>query len=545
MRSTAEHWIELAERVWHYRRDQLTEPETQRLLAHTRELREAVRVKQDAAKLKLLIERLEENALADLIYAYGEERLSRRIARRISRVKPIVALKAGRSSAGARAAASHTGALASSDRFVDALFHQCGVIRTDTITELFDVASILSRQPLPSGGRVAILTNAGGPGILAADACQSHGLVVSDLAGETRDALRRSLPESASVSNPVDMLASASAGQYEHALRTVLGDPNVDSVIVIFIPPLMTNADDVARAVSRAVHAAPGKAVVGVFMSQDHAAGSLTSIPRFAFPEPAALALARVTQYAGWRRSPPGVVPALPDLQPSLARLVVDGVLERGAGWLNAVEATSLLSSIGITVPRATMAQTADEAADIADQVGLPVAVKAVGAGLLHKTEHKAVRLNLHTCADVRRAAASLLATLGDKAEGLLVQSMVTGGAEMMIGAINDPTFGHVIACGTGGVLIDLLADSACRLYPVTDQDARDMVESLKGVRLLRGFRGSAPDDEEAFRDAILRVSALVGICPEIQELDINPLSVLPGGVSALDVRVRVAANAH
>ena len=496
-----------------------------------------------------LLQYWEDDPLTSVVLLYlesfGNPAKFSRIARRISRVKPIVALKAGRSSAGARAAASHTGALASSDRFVDALFHQCGVIRTDTITELFDVASILSRQPLPSGGRVAILTNAGGPGILAADACQSHGLVVSDLAGETRDALRRSLPESASVSNPVDMLASASAGQYEHALRTVLGDPNVDSVIVIFIPPLMTNADDVARAVSRAVHAAPGKAVVGVFMSQDHAAGSLTSIPRFAFPEPAALALARVTQYAGWRRSPPGVVPALPDLQPSLARLVVDGVLERGGGWLNAVEATSLLSSIGITVPRATMAQTADEAADIADQVGLPVAVKAVGAGLLHKTEHKAVRLNLHTCADVRRAAASLLATLGDKAEGLLVQSMVTGGAEMMIGAINDPTFGHVIACGTGGVLIDLLADSACRLYPVTDQDARDMVESLKGVRLLRGFRGSAPDDEEAFRDAILRVSALVGICPEIQELDINPLSVLPGGVSALDVRVRVAANAH
>ena len=496
-----------------------------------------------------LLQYWEDDPLTSVILLYlesfGHPATFSRNARRISRRKPIVALKAGRSSAGARAAASHTGALASSDTFVDALFHQCGVIRTDTITELFDVASILSRQPLPSGARVAILTNAGGPGILAADACQSHGLVVSDLAGETRDALRRALPESASVSNPVDMLASASAQQYEYALRTVLDDPNVDSAIVIFIPPLMTNADDVARAVTRAAEARPGKTIVGVFMSHDHAAASLASIPRFAFPEPAAMALARVTQYASWRQAAPGVVPALPDLQPSLARLVVDGVLERGGGWLNAVEATSLLSSIGITVPRATMAQTADEAADIADQVGLPVAVKAVGAELLHKTEHKAVRLNLHTRADVRRAATSLIATLGYKVEGLLVQSMVTGGAEMMIGAINDPTFGHVIACGTGGVLIDLLADSACRLYQVTDQDAREMVESLKGVRLLRGFRGSAPDDEDAFRDAILRVSALVGICPEIQELDINPLSVLPGGVSALDVRVRVAANAH
>lgn len=477
--------------------------------------------------------------------SFGNPAKFSRIARRISRDKPIVALKAGRSSVGARAAASHTGALASSDTFVDALFHQCGVIRTDTVTELFDVASILSRQPLPAGHRVAILTNAGGPGILAADACQSHGLIVSDLSATTREALGQLLPAEASVANPVDMLASASAEHYERALRLLLDDDHVDSVLVIFIPPLMTSADDVAHAVTRASAKVPGKPVIGVFMSSDHAAEALTSIPRFAFPEPAAIAMARVAQYADWRARRPGVVAPLPDIQPALARLVVDGALERGGGWLSAVEATALLSSIGITVPRATLATSADEAADIAEQLGMPVAVKAVGAELLHKTEHKAVRLNLQTRGDVRRAAIALLTALGDKVEGLLVQSMVSGGAEMMVGAINDPTFGHVIACGSGGVLIDLLADSACRLYPVTDQDAIEMVESLKGVRLLRGFRGNAPDDEGAFRDAILRVSALVGMCPEIQELDINPLAVLPGGVSALDVRVRVAANAH
>lgn len=254
--------------------------------------------------------------------------------------------------------------------------------------------------------------------------------------------------------------------------------------------------------------------------------------------------LARVTAYGEWKLAPLGSVPSLPDIEPSLARLVIERALERGGGWLTAIEANALLSAVGISVPRSEVAATVDEAVRAASRLGLPVAVKGMGPELLHKTEHHAVRLNLRAASDVRTAAEELTRTLGDKLEGLLVQRMVTGGAEMLIGAINDRTFGHVVVCGSGGVLVDLLADSACRLYPVTNQDATEMVECLKGVRLLRGFRGHAPVDEEAFREAVLRVSALVGICPEIQELDLNPLMVLPGGVSAVDVRVRVAANA-
>ena len=485
------------------------------------------------------------NTSVILLYleSFGNPAKFSRLARRISRSKPIVALKSGRSAVGARAAASHTGALASSDAFVDALFHQSGVIRTDTVTELFDVASILSRQPLPAGRRIAIVTNAGGPGILAADACQSHGLEVVELTATTKDALRQLLPVAAAVNNPVDMLASAPPAHYEAALNLVLADPNVDSVLVIFIPPLVTDADEVAAAIARAADRGPQKPIAGVFMRSEDAPAALSRIPCFAFPEPAAIAMSRLAAYGEWRRQPVGAVPALPDVQPALARLVVERVLERGGGWLTAVEANALLAAVGIGVPRSNMAPSVDDALEIAARLGYPVAIKAVGPSLLHKTEHNAVRLNLANRNEVLAAGAALTIALGDRMDGLLVQRMVTGGAEMMLGAINDPTFGHVIVCGSGGVMIELLADSACRLFPVTNQDAAEMVSSLKGVRLLRGFRGNAPADEPAFQEAVLRISTLVGICPEIQELDVNPLSVLTEGVSALDVRVRVSGT--
>jgi acetyl coenzyme A synthetase (ADP forming)-like protein len=487
------------------------------------------------------------NTSVILLYleSFGNPAKFSRLARRISRSKPIVALKSGRSAVGARAAASHTGALASSDAFVDALFHQSGVIRTDTVTELFDVASILSRQPLPAGRRIAIVTNAGGPGILAADACQSHGLDVVNLTAATRTALRQVLPAAAAVNNPVDMLASAPAAHYEAVLNLVLADANVDSVLVIFIPPLVTDADDVAAAIARAAGRSTGKPVAGIFMRSEDAPAALSAIPCFAFPEPAAIAMSRVASYGEWRRQPVGVVPSLPDVQPALARLIMERAIERGGGWLTPVEAGALLAAVGIGGPRSNMAASADDAADVADRLGYPVAIKAVGPSLLHKTEHQAIRLNLADRSQARVAAAALCIALGDTMDGMLVQRMVPDGVEMMLGVINDPTFGHVIVCGSGGVMIELLADSACRLFPVTNQDAAEMVGSLKGVRLMRGFRGRPPADEAAFREAVLRISALVGICPEIQELDVNPLSVLSEGVSALDVRVRVSANAH
>jgi acetyl coenzyme A synthetase (ADP forming)-like protein len=476
--------------------------------------------------------------------SFGNPAKFSRIARRISRNKPIVALKSGRSTVGARAAASHTGALATSDAFVDALFQQSGVIRTDTVSELFDVASLLSRQPVPRGRNVAILTNAGGPGILAADACQGNGLNVVALAEDTQRALRAFLPTAASVGNPVDMLAAAPPAHYAEALRVLMRDPAVNAVIVIFIPPLVTRAEDVAAAIAGVVRQGPHKTVAGVFMRSGAAPETLAKIPCFAFPEPAAIALSRVAAYGQWRRGVPGTVPQLTDVDRSMARAVMTTAIERGGGWLTPIEANALIASVGITTPRSHLAATVDDAVEYAVRLGFPVAVKAVGRELLHKTEHKAVRLNLQSRQEVRLAATELTRALGDKMEGLLVQQQISGGAEMMLGAINDKAFGHVIVCGTGGLLIELLADSQCRLYPVTDQDADEMVAGLKGIRLLQGFRGAAVADVAAFREAILRLSALVGICPEIQELDVNPLAVLPTGVSALDVRVRVSSAA-
>jgi acyl-CoA synthetase (NDP forming) len=475
--------------------------------------------------------------------SFGNPAKFSRIARRISRTKPIVALKSGRSAVGARAAASHTGAIAASDAFVDALFHQSGVIRTDTVTELFDVASLLSRQPVPRGRHVAILTNAGGPGILAADACQAHGLTVVALSDESKAALRAFLPAAASVNNPIDMLAAAPPQHYGEAMRIVMRDPNVNSVIVIFIPPLVTSADEVAQAISDAIARGPHKPVVGVFMRSAATPEALAAIPCFAFPEPAAIALARVSAYGEWRRTPPGTVPTLDGMSPRLARAVIDAAVQRGGGWLNAVEASALLAAVGIDTPETHVANSVDEAVNLAAKIGLPIALKAVGRELLHKTEHKAIRLNLRSLDEVREAAADLTRALSGKMDGLLVQRMITGGAEMMLGAIDDPAFGHVIVCGSGGVLIELLNDSQCRLYPVTGHDAIEMVEGLRGMRLLRGFRGNAPADIGAFQEAVLRISALVGMCPEIEELDVNPFVVLPEGASALDVRVRVSAD--
>ena len=474
------------------------------------------------------------------VESFGNPAKFSRIARRISRSKPIVALKSGRSTSGARAAASHTGAIASADAFVDALFHQSGVIRTDTVTELFDVATLLARQPIPRGRRVAILTNAGGPGILAADACQAHGLTVTELSEGSRHRLRAFLPAAASVNNPVDMLASAPAEHYQKALETLLADDAVDSVMVIFIPPVVTDADRVAEAIANAAATRRDKPVCGIFMRSAAAPTALASVPCYAFPEPAAIALSRVAAFGEWRRTPPGLVPAFNDMQPRRARAIVDKALRRGGGWLTAMEAIDLVASAGISSPRARMATSIDAAVEAAEALGYPVALKAIGETLLHKSEHHAIRLGLHDRMSVRTAACELTKALGMEIEGLLVQRMVTGGVEMMVGVLNDPTFGHVVVCGTGGILVDLLADSACRLCPVSDRDAMEMVDALKGARLLRGFRGAVIADEAALRETILRISALVDRCPEIQELDLNPVSVLATGAVALDVRVRV-----
>jgi acetyl coenzyme A synthetase (ADP forming)-like protein len=472
--------------------------------------------------------------------SFGNPKKFSEIARRVGRSKPIVAVKAGRSNAGARAAASHTGALATSDAVVDALFRQAGIIRTGRLEEMFDVATLLSHQPIPRGRRVAILTNAGGPGILAADACEAHGLELPALGEATRAELRSFLPAAASVGNPVDMLASAPPEHYRRALATLLRDESIDSVVVIFIPPLVTEPDAVAAAVAESAQGAHGKPVLGVFMRADGAPAALRPIPCYSFPESAALALARATTYGQWRARPVIPAPALARFNHDQIRAVVERVLARGGGWTTADEAGALLIAAGIPSASARVATTCEDAVAAATAVGYPVALKALGPTLLHKTERRAVCLNIANAAALGAAYDDFSSRFGVEMTSVLVQAMVAPGVEMIVGALQDPRFGPLIACGTGGVLVDLLGDSSFRLHPLSGSDAADMIDELKGARLLRGYRGAPPADEAALRDVLLRISELVTVAPEIQELDLNPVIVSTAGCSVADARIRI-----
>ena len=471
--------------------------------------------------------------------SFGNPRTFGRLARRVAREKPIVAVKAGRSRVGARAASSHTGALATDDAVVDGLFRQAGIIRTRTVAELFDVASLLSRQPLPKGRRVAILTNAGGPGILAADACAADGLDLPSLTDATIAKLRATLPAAASVANPVDMLAAAPAEHYRIAIEALLADERVDSLLVIYTPPFVTEPADIASAIAGAVARSP-KPVLTVFMTAGDMPQCLAKVPCFPFPEPAVTALARVVEYARWKAQPLSEVQEVAGLDRERARLNIDAALARGGGWLAPTEVHALMEAVQIPIARAAFVTSADEAVLGARAIGFPVALKASGPSIIHKSDVGGVRLALESETDVRSAYADLAKRLGARLAGAVVQEMVPAGVEMMIGALEDATFGPVIAFGSGGTLLELLSDVTFRLAPLAEEDAVEMLGDVKGSALLRGFRRAPPADEAALRAVLLRVSALLELCPEIQELDINPITVLASGAKAVDVRVRV-----
>jgi acetyl coenzyme A synthetase (ADP forming)-like protein len=475
--------------------------------------------------------------------SFGNPRKFGEIARRVGRKKPIVAVKAGRSASGARAASSHTGALAQSDAIVRDLFKQAGVIRTDTLEELFDIASLLANQPLPIGRRVAIMTNAGGPGILAADACEAAGLTLSPLSDATTAALRAFLPSAASVGNPIDMIASATPDQYARTLKLLLADPNVDSVIIIYIPVLPTDAEVVARNIREVASEPHGdKTLVATFMSSGGAPAVLAPVPAFAFPERAVNALARATSYAEWRRRPIGSMTKLDDVDADQLRVVIERKLAAGGGWLDPLDTIALLHAARIPSALAEQVTSVFDAVQAAMRMGFPVVVKALGPTLLHKSDAGAVKLNLQDEREVRESYLELQSRLGDAMTGALVQQMIPGGVEVMLGATQDPTFGHVVVFGAGGTLVEVLSDVAFRIHPLTDLDAEDMVSEVRTAKLLRGVRGAKPADVAALHDILMRLSALIEICPEIRELDINPLKVLEQGAIVVDARVRIEA---
>ena len=475
------------------------------------------------------------------VESFGNPRRFGEIARRVGRSKPIIAVKAGRSRSGARAASSHTGALAASDDVVDALFHDAGVIRTSTVEEMFHTAALLAHQPLPAGPRVAILTNAGGPGILAADACEAHGLSLGALSPGTVTALRNFLPAAASVGNPVDMIASATAEQYRQAIPLLLADPGIDSLLTIFIPPILESAHEVAHAIADTARGS-GKPVLATFYGAAGVPDIIAPVPCYAFPEGAARALAHAVSYARWRSQPASAVPTLTNFNPDAARTIVGRSPTNHDGWLEPLAVAALMEACGIPAAPTRVVVDAQGAVAAARHVGFPVVLKGAGPSLLHKTEANAVIVGIADEDGVHRAYHAL----GRRPDvtHVLVQPMVQHGVEMFVGATLHESFGHVVLCGSGGTLVELLRDTACRLTPLTSRAAQEMVNETRAAALLRGFRGAKPADEAAFIDVLVRTSALVVACPEIVELDFNPVIVTPSGAIVVDARIRVSRPA-
>ncbi|MDJ0923910.1 MAG: GNAT family N-acetyltransferase [Acidimicrobiia bacterium] len=479
--------------------------------------------------------------------SFGNPRRFARAARRIAKQKPIVAVKSGRTAAGARAASSHTGSLASLDVAVDTLFRQAGVIRTDTLTELFDVTALLANQPLPQGRRIGIVTNAGGPGILAVDALEANGLQVVEFSDELKDELRGFLAADAAVGNPVDMIASAGPEEYAACIEVLLTSNEIDAVITIFIPAAPEGAEEMAVAIRDAAFRHHGeKTFLTVYMSSEGAAQLFSSgdkrIPTYPFPEPAALALTRAVEYVEWREKKEGSPVEFRDLDRTRARTIVDTALDRdAAGWLDPDEVEAVLDAYGLAMPKSAVAASEDEAVAQAAALGGPVVLKVIAESALHKSDVGGVVLNVQGEMAVRDAYAAVTSAVSDP-EGVLIQQFVEGGHEVLIGMTEDPNFGPLIVFGLGGVFVELIGDVAFRIHPLTDLDAAEMIDEVKSAQLLAGYRGGAAGDVAAVREALLRVSALVADLPEIMEMDLNPVKVAePGhGLSIVDARIKV-----
>jgi acetate---CoA ligase (ADP-forming) len=489
--------------------------------------------------------------------SFGNPRRFARLARRIGRTKPIVVVKAGRTGAGSRAAGSHTAALAASDAAVDAIFHQSGVVRADTIDEMFDIAACLDAQPLPAGRRVAIVTNAGGPGILAVDACEAAGLRVVPFGEKTRARFSEFLPTEASVGNPVDMIASAGPAEYRRAVEAALTAEETDALIVIYTPVDPLTSGDTLHAICDGIVAGrasggAGKPILSCVMAgtgrpQPLAAGS-ENIPAFVFPENAARALAKVATYADWRRQTPGLLWSFDDIRADDAREVCSKAAgDSGDRWLTQTEIRAVLGAYGLPMAAGTIARTADEAAALAHVIGFPVVAKLASTSVPHKTEAGAVRLNLTSDALVRRAFSDIMTAArklvpADEINGVLIQSMIEGGVETMIGVSEDPSFGPLVAFGLGGIHVEVLKDVGFRVAPLTDRDADELLCGIRGLPLLQGYRGHPAADIDALREVLLRVSQLAVDVPDIEELDLNPVIALPPGHGCriVDARIKV-----
>jgi len=476
------------------------------------------------------------------IESFGNPRKFGRTARRVGARLPVLTVHAGRSEAGQQAAASHTAAIASPLVSREALFEQAGIIATPSFGELMEATAFLATQQPPAGRSVAIVSNVGGAGVLAADACTDLGLAVHHPRGQTRRRLHTLVPDGGSVNGPVDTAATVSAEDFRQVLETLAADEDVHAIIALILRTGATG--DLFAAVAGAEIGVPLSTVV---LDQAEAVRLIDAksgkVPAYAYPEAAARSLARAVTYAEWRAKPHDTVPALLDVDPERGRELVHGFLARqsGGGWLPAADVEGLLRLYGIPLVATAMARTEDDAVGAAERAGYPVVLKAEVPGLTHKTDAGGVMLDLRTEAGVRAGYHRLSETFGARLSGVLVEPMISGGTEVLIGVKDDQMFGPLVVFGLGGVATEVLADHAARLAPLTDADADTLINSIRSAPLLHGHRGAPAADLDALREVLLRVSRLSDDLPEVTELDLNPVIARPDGAIAVDARIRVA----
>jgi len=472
-----------------------------------------------------------------------------RVAREVTRHKPIIAIKSGTTSAGSRAVSSHTGTLAGSENAYDAAFKQVGIIRAGSVQDLFDWARAFARQPLLESNAIAVVTNAGGPGIMASDAIERAGLHLASLTTETKQHLQALLPPAASVANPIDVLGDALADRYALAIEAALKDPTVGAVLVVLTPQVMTQIPETAEALGR-LSEQSGKPVFGAFMGDLAIREGVEvlhrySVPNYQVPERAVAAIAAMWNHRQWLNTPPLDVKQF-DFDRSTVRAVFDRVRAEERTTIGDAEAREVLEACGISLPKSDLAKTADEAVAAAESIGYPVVMKIASPDILHKTDIGGIKLNIASANDVRDAF-DLLVYRGRRYMpdatiwGCQVQQMIKGGREVIIGMNRDPQFGPLLMFGLGGIYVEALKDVTFRVAPIDRREANEMLGEIRSVRLLRGVRGEKPSDMAAIADTVLRISQLVTEFPEIVELDINPLMVFEAGRGALAVDMRMA----
>ncbi len=474
----------------------------------------------------------------------------RKLATRITKKKPILALKAGRSAAGASAASSHTGSLAGADKAAAALLNQSGVIREFSLKNLFANAKAFSNCPIPKGNRVAIITNSGGPGIMATDAICESGMEMAKITDETKAKLRSFLPAAASVKNPIDMIASAPIEHYTQTLETVIADENVDMIMVIYLPFLGLKDIDVAKALMEIKAKNPTKPILGVFMTTSEFFTAISemdvNMPFYMYAEEAAEALARLDQQRQWMEKPVGQIPCY-DVDRAKVEAIIRNSVSEGRDQLTTLESIDVLQAYGIRACKYGLATNEEEVVNLGNSIGYPVVMKMTSKTTSHKTDVGGVIVNIRSEEQLRNEYKGLLERLEAKGlleglEGVIIQEMVKGNREMVCGIATDPQYGPMMMFGLGGVFVEALKDVTFRIAPLTDIDAKEMIQSVKAYKLLQGARGTTPAQIGQIEETLLRLSQLVNDFKFIDELDINPLliSEKTGEGIAVDGRIKV-----